>query len=190
MFHLGMWRERLRNGLADLAEGREFTPAPSNIDEVNDAELANGIGTPLTDAAARSDRLLAEIIDLYSRLGDQPFEWSIAKTTTAAVLRNSYTHPRVHLHPSLTENGAKSRANEIFEDAYTEMKAADAPSLILATVAYNLACVRATQGRLDEAIDSLEEAARHRPEITSQAPDDAELAILRDDPRFQELVKS
>ena len=70
------------------------------------------------------------------------------------------------------------------------MKAADAPSLILATVAYNLACVRATQGRLDEAIDSLEEAARHRPEITSQAPDDAELAILRDDPRFQELVKS
>src|SRR5207245_10418599 len=59
MFHLGMWRERLRNGLADLAEGREFTPAPSNIDEVNDAELANGIGTPLTDAAARSDRLVA-----------------------------------------------------------------------------------------------------------------------------------
>ena len=36
MFHLGMWRERLRNGLADLAEGREFTPAPSNIDEVNE----------------------------------------------------------------------------------------------------------------------------------------------------------
>ena len=146
MFHLGMWRERLRNGLTDFAEGRPFTPPPANIDELNDAELANGIGTPLADAAARSDHLLAEIIALYSKLGDKAFEWSLAKTTTAAVLRNSYTHARVHLHEYLKENGDTDRADELFENAYEEMKAAEAPPLIMGTVAYNLACVRAGQG--------------------------------------------
>ena len=189
MFHLGMWRERLRNGLADLAEGRSFTPPPVNIDELNDAELADGIGTPLTDAAARSDHLLTEIIDLYSNLGDKPFEWSLARTTTAAVLRNSYTHPRLHLHDYLIENGDKSRANEIFEDAYQEMRVAAAPPLILATVAYNLACVRADQDRLDEAIGALEEALQLRPEMKEGAAKDSDLEPLHDDPRFQELVK-
>jgi tetratricopeptide (TPR) repeat protein len=190
MFHLGMWRERLRNGLTDFAEGRPFTPPPANIDEINDAELANGIGTPLADAAARSDHLLTEIIELYAKVGDKPFEWNLAKTTTAAVLRNSYTHAAVHLSGYFKENGDASRANEIFENAYQQMKGADAPPLIMATVAYNLACARADQGRLDEALEALEEAVNLRPEMKEAAPKDSDLAPLHDDPRFQELVKS
>ena len=39
----------MRNALTDLSEGREPTPPPENTDEVNDAELPNGIGTPLAD---------------------------------------------------------------------------------------------------------------------------------------------
>lgn len=189
MFHLGMWRERLRNGLTDFAEGRPVTPIPANIDEFNDAELANGIGTPLGDAAARSDHLLAEIIALYSKLGDRPFEWGLARTTTAAVLRNSYTHSRVHLREYLVENGDTEHANELFETAYEEMKAADAPPLIMGAVAYNLACVRAGQGRLDEAIEALAEGLQARPDMKEAAPEDSDLEPLRDDPRFQELVK-
>jgi hypothetical protein len=190
MFHLGMWRERLRNGFTDLAEGRPFTPPPVNIDELNDAELANGIGTPLADAAARSDHLLAEIIALYSKLGDKPFEWSLARTTTAAVLRNSYTHSRVHMREYLKENGEGGRGDELFEKAYEEMKAADAPPLIMGTVAYNLACVRAGEGRTDEAIRALGEALQLRPEMKEAAPKDSDLEPLHDDPRFQELVKA
>src|SRR5256885_15722954 len=97
MFHLGMWRERLRNTLSSVSEGRDHERPPGTIDEINDAELAMGIGIPLNDAAARADRLLAEIIDFYEKLGERQFEWAMAKTTTEAVLRNSFTHPRTHI---------------------------------------------------------------------------------------------
>src|SRR4029077_14915236 len=126
MFHLGMWRERMRDALTELAEGRTPEPPPpiEQQDELNDAELANGIGTPLADAAARSDHLLAEIIALYEKVGERPFQWYRWSTTTDAVLGNSYTHPRTHLWQYLLENGDADGAAGIYEDAVPEMLAA------------------------------------------------------------------
>ena len=180
----------MRNALTDLAEGRVPTPPPGNVDEANDAELPNGIGTPLADAAARSEHLLGEIIELYERIGDYPFQWYAAKTTTEAVLRNSYTHPRNHLWEYWKENGDQERANQMFVAAAEDMRAASAPPLVMGTALYNLACARAYQGRLDDAIAALEEAFRLRGEMKASAPDDEDLAPLREDPRFQELIKT
>jgi hypothetical protein len=188
MFHLGMWRERMRNALTDSSEGREPIP-PGNVDELNDAELPTGIGTPLADAAERSDHLFGEIIDLYARLGERPFQWYAAKTTTEAVLRNSYMHPRGHLFEYLRENGEQDRANRLFETAEADMRAASAPPLVLGATLYNLAYARALEHRIDEGIAALQEALQIRPDMKQAAASDSELAPLRDDPRFQELVK-
>lgn len=190
MFHLGMWRERMRNALTELAEDRPMTPPPVDQDELNDAELANGIGTPLSDAAARSDHLLGEIIDLYAKLGERPMTWYRSKTTTEAVLGNSYMHPRVHMYEYFRENGNLDRANRLFEDAEAQLRAMEAPALHLSTGIYNLACARCNQGRLDEAFKALKEAFEMRPELKKVAPDDVDLAPIRDDSRFQELIKS
>jgi len=190
MFHLGMWRERFRNALKDLSEGREPAPPPENADEWNERELPNGIGTPLADAAARSDHLLAEIIELYDRVGERPMKWYAAKNTTEAVLRSSFTHPGLHLFAYLRENGDQEGANKIFEDAYTEMKSIDAPPLIMATVTYNLACARARQGRTDEALGLLGDVLPGRSDMKRAAAEDAALESLRDDPRFQALIKT
>jgi len=32
LFHVSMWRERLRNALTDVREGRAYTPPPENQD--------------------------------------------------------------------------------------------------------------------------------------------------------------
>jgi hypothetical protein len=185
-----MWRERMRNALNDLSEGREPAPPPANTDEVNDAELPNGIGTPLTDAAARSDRLLAEIIELYERVGERPFQWYSAKNTSEAVLRNSYVHPRVHLFEYLRENGEQEPANQLFEEMFADMQEAAAPPSIMTAARYNLACARSRQGRTDEALNLLEEVLAARAEMKQAAAEDPDLEALRQDPRFQELVKS
>ncbi len=192
MFHLGMWRERMRNSLTELAQGRPPTPPPpiEQQDELNDAEIANGIGTPLSDAAARSDHLLGEIIELFTRVGDQPFQWYRNRTTIEAVLANSYTHPRIHMHEYLRENGELERANELLEDAAVDLRAASAPPIALGAAIYNLACVRCNQSRLDEAIELLEEALPLRPDLKESALKDSDLAPLHDDPRFQALLKS
>jgi len=150
LFHISMWRERLRNALVEVREGRTYTPSPEGqeIDELNDTELASGLGVSLSDIAERSDMLLAELIALSEQVGDRPFKWNVASTTSEALLRNSYTHPRVHINEYWKENGDLERANGVFEDSVTEMRDASAPPSVMGTVLYKLACTRAVQERL------------------------------------------
>ena len=189
LFHIGMWRERLRNALTNISEGKDYERPPANIDEVNEAELARGIGTPLTDAAARSDHLLAEIIELYVKLGDRPIDWSVSKTTTEAILRNSFTHPRAHIAEYYRENGEVERARRVSEQAVDELRAAGAPPLVLGAALYNLACARVAERRNDDALALLREAFPMRPDIKAAAAEDSDLGTLRDDARFQELLR-
>lgn len=192
MFHLGMWRERMRNALTDLAEGRTpMAPPPrERQDELNDAELANGIGTPLADAAARADHLLAEIIALYEKLGERPFQWYRWDNTTDAVIGNSYTHPRNHIFDYLRENGDLDGAFRLVEDAVPELLAASENPTIHAIAHYNLACGLVARGKLDEALPELRQAFTLRPELKAEAPNDSDLTPLHEDGRFGELVKS
>ncbi|MGH7765328.1 MAG: TPR end-of-group domain-containing protein [Candidatus Dormibacteraceae bacterium] len=189
LFHASMWRERLLHALTEMAEDRPQPPFPGSVDEINEAELASGIGTPLADAAARSEKLLGEIIAVYEKLGDRPIQWGSVATTTEAVLRNSYIHPRNHMFEYLNENGDAAGAARVFEEAVRDMREADAPPLILGAAVYNLACLRATQERTKESLALLEEATRMRTDLKAAAADDAQLASLRDDPGFQALVK-
>jgi hypothetical protein len=189
MFHLTMWRERLRNALTDLRDGRPYTPPPTNVDEFNDAEIAGGIGTPLADVAARSDSLLGELIALFDELGDRPFKWYVANTTTEALLRNSYTHARVHVYEYWRENGEQDRAHQLFEDAVSEMRDSSAPPLVLGAVLYNLAITRVDQDRVDEALELLVEAFPMRPDLKEGAASDPDLEPLHDNPGFKALIK-
>jgi len=190
MFHLGMWRERLRDALANISAGKEYQRLPQNIDEVNDAELPKGIGTPLADAASRADHLLGEIIDLYDRVGERPIEWNVARNTTEAVLRNSYTHPRLHMQEYYNENDLTELAVELCEGAVADMRETGAPNIVMGAVLYNLACMRAQQDRREEAIELLREALPLRTDIRTMAPDDPNLGDVREDPRFKELIQS
>lgn len=189
MFHVGMWRERLRNMLVDLAAGREPVKPPTDVDAFNVTELANGIGTPIADAAGRCDYLLGELIELYRGIGERPLEWYAARTTTEALLRNSYVHPRNHMYAYLRENGEDAHAFELIEQGLAEMREVQAPALILQSALYNVSCVRAAQGRLDEAIELLRDVLPARPDMKQAAAGDADLAPLREDARFQELVR-
>jgi tetratricopeptide (TPR) repeat protein len=190
MFHIAMWRERLRNALSEEAAGRPHEGQPGNVDEINDAELPNGIGTPLSDASARSDHLLGEIIELYGTLGDRPFEWFRNRTTAEAILGNSYTHARVHIYEYFRDNGDLDAANAVFEKAEAELRAIDAPKSQLGTALYNLACARTNQGRIDEALELLGEAFEMRPDMRGLVSGDPDLAPLREDSRFKKLIQA
>jgi tetratricopeptide (TPR) repeat protein len=192
MFHIGMWRERMRNSMSELAEGRPATPPPplEEQDEINDRELAGAIGIPLGDAAARCDHLLGELIDVYSRVGDAPFDWYGAKTTSEAVLRSTCIHATTHMSAYHRENGDVETADAVVERTADNLRDARAPDYVLGIALYNLACVRAQQGRKDEALELLGEALGKRPDAKKTAADDSDLAALRDEPRFKELVGS
>jgi hypothetical protein len=188
MFHVCMWRERLRNALTDVLEGRAYTPPPANIDEVNDAELAGGLGVALVDIAERADVLLASLIKLWEDLGERPFKWSTNNTTREAILRNSYIHPRNHIVAYLKENGNPAEAQRLLEDAASELRMCGAPPLVLGAALYNLAGVRVAQDRIDDALELLVEAFMMRPDMKEAAPKDMDLEALHDNPGFKALV--
>lgn len=133
MFHIAMWRERMRDALAAAIEGSTYA-SPGNVDEINDAELPNGIGTPLTDAAARADHLLSEIAELLSKVGDKQIDWFGLRSAGDAVLRNSYSHARRHICEYLTENGDVDKAQQLVADALKELQDIAAPEYVTRTL--------------------------------------------------------
>jgi hypothetical protein len=189
MFHISMWRERLRDALGEFRHAKPYVAPPETIDEINDAELASGIGTPLADAAARADKLLTELIALAGVLGERPFKWFTANTTGEALLRNSYVHPRNHIAEYMRENGDQAGFQRLVEDGASRLRAIAAPEHILGATLYNLAVVRVTQGRTDDALALLEEAMPMRPDARLVAATDKDFAPLRDDARFKALVR-
>jgi hypothetical protein len=185
MFHIAQWRGRMRQAFNDVRDGRTQTLPPKNTDEFNDRELPEGAGVSLDVAAGRAASELTSIIDLYEALGERPFAWNVARTTTEAVLRGSYIHPRNHLYAYLVENGLTDRAHRVVEDSVDELRAAAAPPSIVGTAVYNLAVVRVAQGRIDDALSLLEQAIPMRPDLATQATNDADLAPLRGLERFR-----
>src|SRR5712691_8477916 len=130
MFHIAQWRGRLRNAFDDVHAGRPYTPIPANIDELNDVELPTGAGLSLDEAATRADGELASLIELAQALGERPLKWDLATTSTEAVLRNSYVHPRNHIAAYLSENRDQPAAHLLFEEAASELRDACAPHLV------------------------------------------------------------
>jgi hypothetical protein len=189
LFHICMWRERLKNALTDVRDGRAYAPPPDDVNETNDAELAGGLGVALVDIAERSDVLLVSLIKLWEEVGERPFKWYTNNTTMEALLRNSYIHPRNHIVAYLNENGDTAGADRLLEDAVTEMREIAAPPLVLGAALYNLACARVARDRLDEALELLVEAFPMRPDLKESAPKDKDLEMLHDNPGFKALTK-
>jgi tetratricopeptide (TPR) repeat protein len=188
MFHVALWRERLWNALADATEGRPVNAPPGDVDELNDAEMAGAAGVSLADAAARSDAALTSLLAMWETMGDQPFKWYMAETISEALVRNSYLHPRIHLSEQFLKSGDMVRGQRILEESASEMRRLQAPRHILGAALYDLAGVRAAQGREDEALALLEEALPMRPDLKAAAATESDLAPLRDTPRFHALV--
>ena len=188
LFHVTQWRERMVNGLTDLKAGRASTPPQVNIDELNDAELPRGAGRSLEEMAQRANDLMGRLIELSEAVGDQPFTWSITKTTGEAIIRNSYLHPRVHLAAYHRENGEQTLAWKLTEDTVSDLRANSGPPVVLGAALYNLAGVRAAQQRQDEAIELLESGLEMRPDLKAAAEHDPDLAPLKGDSRFEALT--
>jgi tetratricopeptide (TPR) repeat protein len=83
---------------------------------------------------------------------------------------------------ALFDQGEHAEAKRVLTDALGRYE--DEGSLH-----YNLACAEAQLGETDAALDHLGEALRERPEWVASASEDEDLAPLRDDPRFAELLE-
>ncbi len=190
MFHVAQWRERLATGLASFKAGLPYTPPPPDIDELNDAELPRGAGLTLRETGKRSEELLVQLIHLSEEIGDRPFVWRMTRTSSEAIIRNSYLHPRIHIAAYYQENGDQAAAHEIAEQTVSDLRAEAGPPVVMGAALYNLAGVRVAQQKQDEALELLEQGLGMRPDLRGAAVGDPDLAPLNDDPRFIALTSA
>src|SRR5207245_6628934 len=122
MFHIARWRGRLLHALSEHSAGRSFDPPTGKIDEFNDAELPAGAGVSLRDAAAESDATFGSLLELWSQLGDRPFSWYMASSTAEALVRNSYSHPRIHIAAYFLDRGDTDHAHKSIEETAAKLR--------------------------------------------------------------------
>jgi len=178
MFHVGRWRQRLRDGLRQFRDSGTEPNPPRDIDALNDGELPRGARISLPDAVVQSDSVASELMDLWRQLGDRPFKWYVAETTGQAVIRISYYHPRNHLAEHFIERGDQAGGDKLFEETVMELRHASAAPHTLSQSLYNLAIRKLAVGREDQALLLVNEAISLRPDLRSTALSDPRLAGL------------
>ena len=131
MAHIASWRHRLRDALIEASRGLPVSGPPADIDGVNAAQLAGDARVSLEEAAARADTRLADLLDLWTTLGDRPFSWFTAKTIGEALVRNSYIHPRRHLAEHYVERGDQARGARLKSETLAELRRVGAPESVM-----------------------------------------------------------
>jgi tetratricopeptide (TPR) repeat protein len=82
---------------------------------------------------------------------------------------------------ALLDTGKPAEAKRLLTDAIERYEDKS-------TLYYNLACAEALLGETDAAIEHLDAAIQGNRSLAAYAPEDKDLASLRDDPRFAELL--
>jgi tetratricopeptide (TPR) repeat protein len=85
-----------------------------------------------------------------------------------------------HVFP-LLDAGKPGEAKQVLLDALERYEDRS-------TLFYNLACAEALLGETDSALEHLRTAVEGDPSLSAYLPEDKDLATLRDDPRFTELL--
>ena len=177
--HLGAWRRhQVERLIATREQQDEPQPAATETDEVNaiiHAERADWAwDRVLEDAEETATQLIVEIeAAADSTLADA--------RTVGSIMGNGPEHSIIHIGPIAARADMTGRVLELATEVEAIVSRGGWPSRAAAYARYNLACFHALAGRLDEARALLREALPEEETLREFAPQDSDLAALRDE---------
>ena len=98
-----------------------------------------------------------------------------------SIMGNGPEHTLAHLAPLADRVGARTRVIDLATRVESIIDGGGWPPRAAAFARYNLACFHALNGRLDRARELLRQALPDQEELRSFAPEDDDLAALRDE---------
>jgi hypothetical protein len=189
--HLGWWRTRSAAVIASVRTRAELPPVAGSDNEQNAVIYA-----------ATKDRSAADI------KRDTAGSWTSLRAALEASADEDLVEPHpeypelevweavpgmaghlgAHLMSWFMETGDVVRAEAAAKWAYELECSFFPPGVKRAEAKYNLACFYSRAGRAEEAMPLLLDSLRDSSELKSWAREDPDLAAIRDDPRFRELL--
>ena len=176
--HLGSWRRHMIERLAAIREGRPEPEGGGETDATNaviHAERANWTWDHVkNDADATVDALVTEV--------EAADEATLAvDRTVGSIMGNGAEHTIIHVGSVADRVGLGSAVMELAAEVEAIVDRGGWPSRSAAFARYNLACFHALAGRLDEARALLRVALPAEQDLRDFAPEDSDLAALRDE---------
>ncbi len=177
--HLSAWRQHQTDKLVVLREGREEPPAPATeVDDINAILHHQRAGWAWErvagDAESTADGLLVEVAAASDETLADP-------KVAGSILGNGPEHDLGHLAQLAPTEALRSRVLGLADSTRAIVDRGGWPTRTAAFARYNLACFHALGGRLDTARALLRQALPDSEELRDFAPNDGDLAALRDE---------
>lgn len=205
-------------GAADDWSPKDTMAHVAHWDSVTAADLANPEDVKQDQSGGDFDQMNARIWERYSEatweeieaLVDQThismvnslrslseeqlkdpefFEWLNGRPLWRGVAFTNYYHGLAHIAVLYAGEGDVEYANEIQERVAEQQKRLSEDNDWRGTAQYNLGCHYAMTGQRDKALENIKKGIDLYPTLATWAPDDPDLASLRDDPDFKTLLK-
>jgi hypothetical protein len=178
--HISGWKARQARRFAVAREGGEVEQLTDAEVEALNAELrAARRDWGWTELDAEADQVTDDL--LRQVLGMDPEQLAGAPALVAGVYGNGTFHPMIHL----AEVGRACDRTEPVARYLAELVAVvgrgGVSDAYQGTLAYNVACIHALDGRLDDARAVLPAVFRLNPPLREFAPQDPDLAAIRDE---------
>ncbi len=191
--HITYWRRRTVETLAYLARGQAPLAYPP-YDEINREVFKENQSKPLAALIKESEAALGALMEVLDRFSSedltdvQRFSWPPGKPLLSYLLGNGYLHVLNHLAGEYVKLGYRAAAVRLQEAAVVDVTHVDPSPASRSLALYDLACLLAGGGEIDQALSALKEAVGENTELAEWAAQDADLAPLHVLPAFKELV--
>jgi tetratricopeptide (TPR) repeat protein len=190
--HIAFWKERMAGRVTAAARG-ESLERMEDYEQVNAACFAAhqheswkqvwAYATEAHQALVAATEALSE-----AQLNDPTLmPQQGGRLPWRLVVGTGYTHAMTHLASYYAAHDQPGLAIQLQERANAELAELDDSPEWRGGLLYNMACVHALAGQLDEAVEELRQALTLHPGLTEWSKEDSDLASLRDRADYQEL---
>jgi tetratricopeptide (TPR) repeat protein len=191
--HNTYWRRRAVEAMAYVSR-RQVPPEHPETDVANRQNFDEHVHTPLPALRKEAEATLTAFSDALARFTEQDLidpQRNLAREGAPLigyVMGNGYFHPLTHLCEAYRKLGDSRAAQRLADKALADLKGFSSSPLVNGINDYNLACLYVAIDSTDQALDQIEKALKLNPWAKALTRDDPDLAPLRGNPRFEELV--
>lgn len=143
----------------------------------------------LTEAVRVYEALIAQVESMSEEELTEPdrYDWQEGEPLWGETLGNGLWHPCHQLTNFYLHSGRREQALQLQEALLESIRQTELPPEDLGVAMYNQACIYATNGWPQKALQLLPEALRLRPTLIEWSKHDTDLDGLRTDPAFQAI---
>ena len=176
--HLGAWRRHMAERLAAIREGRPEPEGGGETDATNAVIHAERAEWPWDRVASDAE---ASATDLVAEVEAADDATLAVDRTVSSIMGNGAEHTIIHAGSVADRVGLGSAVADLSGQIEAIVDRGGWPPRSAAFARYNLACFHALAGRLDEARALLRVALPAEQDLRDFAPNDSDLAALRDE---------